>query len=50
MKYSYNLGRLQGSVNTDKVTRWIPGGGKVFQTELTEYERFTSINEEHQHY
>lgn len=29
VKYSYNLGRLQGSVNTDKVTRWIPGGGKI---------------------
>ena len=30
MKYSYNLGRLQGTVNTDKVTRWIPGGGELF--------------------
>lgn len=27
VKYSYNLGRLQGTVNTEKVTRWIPGGG-----------------------
>ncbi|XP_061172939.1 protein PIF-like [Saccostrea echinata] len=29
VKYSYNLGRLQGSVNNEQVTRWIPGGGKI---------------------
>ena len=39
VKYSYNDGRLRGTVNGYTMSKWVPSGGTILSIHVTVYSR-----------